>query len=130
MVVEARSLGFSQHNPYMWVIKKGKLCKTEQTEAHKKLTESVNEWILDKDENQLERFVKLLNSLMDSPDANTTREYMKGFLRNTTKVIKAATDIDEDTKKFAASFVKSYFEILMDMIKEEMSDNPFFEKKS
>lgn len=130
MVVEARSLGFSQHNPYMWVIKNGKLCKTEQTEAHKKLVESVNEWILDKDENQLERFVKILNTLLDSPEANTTSEYMKDFLKNTTRVIKTAADIDEDTKKFISSFVKSYFEILMDMIKEEVAASPFFDRKS
>lgn len=130
LVIEARSLGFSQHNPYMWVIKNGELVKTQQTESHKKLIESVNEWILDKDEHQLERFVEILNGLMASPDADTTRQYMKEFIKNTTKVIKAASDIDEDTKKFLSSFIKSYFEILMDMIKEEIPENPYKKKKS
>ena len=129
VVVESKSVGFIQHNPYMWAIKDGKLVKTKLSNGHKRLIATVNEWILSKDEEQLERFVFYLNKLLESSDADNTIDFSKEFIKNSTKVIKAAKGLDEDTKDFLSKFLRSYFEIAKDMIKEEVKERTGRRKK-
>ena len=129
-VVEARAVGVVQHNPYTWVFKNGKLKKTSLSKGHKRLIATVNEWILSKDEEQLERFVYYLNLLLESSDADTTIDFSKSLIKHSSQVIKAAKGLDDDTKDFLSKFVKSYVEIATEMIKEEVKEKTGIGKKN
>lgn len=122
-VVEARSLGLSQHNPYMWVFKEGRFSKAELTEGHLKMIETLNDWIYRQDEEHLERFVSFLNTMMQSSQADTTMDFKKDFVKNSMEVIKAATEIDDSTKEVLGKVIKSYFQIAKDMVKESLKES-------
>ncbi|MBR5762592.1 MAG: DUF2974 domain-containing protein [Lachnospiraceae bacterium] len=129
IVVDAKSVGVIQHNPYMWTVKKGKLVKTKLSNGHKRLIATVNEWILSKDEEQLERFVFYLNKLLESSDADNTIDFSKELIRNSKQVIRAAKGLDDDTKEFLSAFLRSYVEIAKGMIKEEVKERAGKKKK-
>ena len=129
-IVEARAVGIVQHNPYTWVLKNGKFKNTKLSNGHKRLIATVNEWILSKDEEQLEKFVYYLNLLLESSDADTTIDFSKSFIKHSTQVLKAAKGLDDDTKEFLNMFLKSYVEIATDMIKEEVKEKTGIGKKN
>ncbi len=128
-VIDAHSVGVLQHNPFMWVIKDGYFEDKYLTKSHETLIKTVNEWILDKSEEELERFVNFLNKMMSSGDADTTIDFSAELLKNTILVIKAANELDDDTKHFLSEFMKSYFEIAREMLKEEREDRRLQKKK-
>lgn len=119
LVVEARNIGMKQHNPYMWVIKDGHFEKSELSEQHKLLLKSLNEWILSLNELGLERFVLLLNDILDSTEADTTVEFSENVLKHAVPAIKTAKDVDDETKEFFFGFVRSYLEMASEMVTEE-----------
>lgn len=122
-VVDCHTIaGVTQHNPYNWLIKDGKFVEKHLKEGHKVLIESINQWILSKDEENLERFVALLSEMIDSSEANTTTEFSKDFIKNATAVAKATGELNDETKSFLIDFVKSYFIIAGDLLKEEVKD--------
>ena len=129
-VVEARAVGVVQHNLFTWVFKNGKLKRTKLSNGHKRLIATVNEWILSKDREQLEKFVYYLNLLLESSDAETTIDFSKNLIKNSSQVIKTAKELDDDTKDFLSEFMKSYVKIAKSMIKEEVKEKTGIGKKT
>lgn len=110
-VVRARGLGIGQHNPYSWVIKDGSFTDEKLSDQHRASIAILNNWILSHSEAELERFNDFLDGMLEASDAKTTTEFSKEMIKNSVSVIKAAGDIDDDTKHFLSLFVKSYFEL-------------------
>lgn len=122
VVIDSKSSGFSQHDMYKWVVKEGHLIKAHITDSHKILLKGFNEWVLGLDEERLERFVKFLCKLLDSTEAATTREFQKNFFKHSFSAIKATSELDEETKEFLGKFVKSYFEVAFDVVKDSIKN--------
>lgn len=122
MVVEAKALGLSQHNPFKWVIEKGHFKRASLTPTHKKALKSMNDWIVSLSEEELERFIDIASYILDASMADTTIEFSKSVIKHTKAAIKAAGDIDDDTKAFLSTFTKSYVDIAKDMIMEDVNE--------
>lgn len=119
VVVEARAIGMKQHNPFMWVIKDGHFVRSELSDQHKLILKSLNEWILSLNETGLERFVLLLNDILDSTEADTTVEFSENVIKHAIPAIKAAKEVDDETKAFFLGFIRSYLNLASDMVTEE-----------
>jgi len=119
-IVEAKSVGVLQHNPYNWVIKNQKLVYTKMTEQHLLAAKSSNEWLLSLDDEGIENFVSMLCWILDATNASTTEEFKADMAAHTKALFKAGNEADEKYKEMASAFVRSYFELAGEMVKEEV----------
>lgn len=119
-VIEAKSVGILQHNPYNWVIKKGELVPAKMTEQHLLAMRSMNEWLLSLDDQGIEHFVSMLCWILDATNATTTIEFKENAALHTRALIKAGQEADEKAKEMASLFLKSYAEFAGEMIKEDI----------
>ncbi len=119
IVVNSRSVGVFQHNPYYWVIKDGTFSRTEITNQHRRWINTFNEWIFSLDEERLERFVNLFCEVLNATEASDTRELTGQIFKSAGNVFKKTRDIDDDTKEFLQKIGKSYFDMVKDMMKSE-----------
>ena len=119
-VVKARQLGMAQHKIFNWVIEDGELVSEELSEQHELLVKSLNDWILSQSEEKLERFTDFLDHMLESTEADTTVEFTNDVYHHMLLAIKAATEIDDDTKEFLNLFLKSYFDIVKDAISDDV----------
>ena len=122
IVVNSRSVGVFQHNPYYWVIKDGSLSRTEITEQHRRWINTFNEWIFSLDEEHLERFVSLFCEVLNATEASDTRELTGQIFKSAGNVFKKTRDIDDDTKDFLQKIGRSYFDLVKDMVKSEVRE--------
>ena len=84
------------------------------------IAKTVNDWILSKPDDKLERFTDFLDHMLESSQADTTVEFSNDFYRNSISMIKTASEIDDDTKDFLSLFIKSYFELAKDIITDDV----------
>ncbi len=122
-VIEAKSVGVLQHNPYNWVINKdNKLSESSMTEQHKMFMKSMNEFILSLDEESLSKLTLLLCGALDATNASTTEEFKANAGKHTKALIEAGKALDDESKEMAQKFLKTYTEIAGDMIKENFQN--------
>lgn len=121
-IIEAKSVGFLQHNIYNWVIKDNLLVNSEMTEQHLLAMRSMNEWILSLDDEGLENFVGFLCWLLDATEATTTEEFKANVALHTKALLKAGQNFDDATKEMISNFSKSYFELAGGLLKEEVQE--------
>lgn len=122
IVVDSKNPGIYQHNLYSWVIKDGHFSKNELKESHKLFYKRFNDWVMSMDENKLEKFVDFSNRALDSAEVTTTREFSKDFIKSMTKMVKAASELDDNDKKFLTDFMKSYIKVMGEIILEEVKE--------
>lgn len=110
-VIEAKSVGALQHNPYNWIIKDGNFVVTGITEQHRISMQAMNEWLLALDDDNLQLFVDMLCWVLDATDAATTTEMKQDFAAYAKNLIKAGSMVDKDMKDKAGAFIKSYIQL-------------------
>ena len=123
LVVEAKTFGVSQHNPYNWVIEEKTMVETELSDKHKVLLKSVNQWLLSLDENTLERLVALCEEALEDTGADSTLDFYKEKLKYFSTVVKNSKEFDDNTKKFVQKIIKSFMEIAYENVKYELGIN-------
>ena len=98
-VVESDETGIMQHDPFSW-----HLCATAFTTVDGFDSGSVffhktfNEWISRLDDEQRNRFIEALFSLIQATDARTNSEIEKNLLRNSVKILKAIGSLDSEMR--------------------------------
>lgn len=127
-VVRSSGISFMQHNPFSWVIEDGDFCYMEQLSLNAQyLDRTLSDWLHTIPENERERFIDSLFSVLNTTDVSTFAELKSGWQKNVPAIAHAAAHLDADTKIFLlrtlkelASFgVKNFPEMMkQDMLKE------------
>lgn len=119
-VVESKSLGLYQHDPYTWIVKKGKFVKAKDIyEGRKFLDDTINEWILSLDGDQLHTFVDTLYRVISASEAEDLIAFSADRKKSMTGMINALKELDEETSRALKEIVKSLFEIAGSRVIEE-----------
>lgn len=111
-VVESRTLGLAQHDPYTWIVKNGQFVEAEDIfERRKFIDGAINEWILSLDEQQLRIFVDTLYQVITASEAEDLISFGADLKKSMNKVMTALKDVDEQTTRILKEIMKSLFEI-------------------
>ncbi len=111
-VVESKSFGLLQHNPYTWLVKDGKFVEVDGIyEGRQLINSALNEWILSLDEQQMRTFVDTLYQVISASQADDLIEFAADWKKSVNKVVSAFKEMDEQTAKVLRETVKSLFEI-------------------
>lgn len=111
-VVESRTFGLLQHNPYTWLVKDGKLVEVKDIyESRKKMDNTLNEWILSLDEEQLRVFVDTLFQVINASQAEDLIQFTAEWRKSMNGIVAALKEVDEQTASILKEVIKSLFDI-------------------
>ncbi|MGL5259113.1 MAG: Mbeg1-like protein [Lachnospiraceae bacterium] len=113
LVVDSSSIGVLQHDLFSWKIEKNHLKFCDGiSERNVKLNESLNTWILQLKEDELEIFVNELYRVFNCTNAKSIIE-LKSDWKNTIKLIfLALKDTDPKVRKKMIEILKQFIEIV------------------
>lgn len=119
-VVESKNVGIMQHDMYSWKLENGWFVETELSEQHKVFIKSLNSWIFSLSDENMDRFVKMLENLLGASDAKTTIELSKNPLKYAGSFFKAITEIDDSQGEFLKELAKNFMQGTLDIVKKEI----------
>lgn len=124
-VVESRTFGLAQHNPFTWLVRDGHFeTVSDIYETRRFMDDTLNEWILSLDEKSLRTFVDTLFQVLSASESDNLIDFTANLKRSLTGVLGAMKDLDEDTQKALRQTVKSLFEIAGLRMKQELKTRP------
>lgn len=123
-VVESRTFGLAQHNPFSWLVKDGKFVEVNGIyEGRQRMNNAINEWILSLDETQVRTFVDTLYEIVSASQAEDLIEFAADWKKSMNAVAAAFKEVDEQTARMLRETVKSLFDITRMHMKDEVRQN-------
>lgn len=120
-VVESKTFGLAQHNPYTWIVEDGKFQEVDGIYESRLLMDgALNEWILSLDEKRLKIFVDTLYQVVSASEAESLIDFTADWKKSMNKVLSALKEVDGQTEKMLKETVKALFEITKIRVKEEV----------
>ncbi len=123
IVVESKSFGLLQHNPYTWLVREDAFVRAKGVyKGRKFMDEALNKWILSLDDAQIHSFVDTLYEVVSASEAVTLMDFTADWKKSMTAVAAAARDVDEETVSAIRKIISSLFEIAREHAKEELQE--------
>lgn len=111
-VVESRTFGLMQHDPYSWLVEGDRLKAVSDIRAfRKKMDGTLNEWILSLSEEQLRIFVDTLFQVVSASKADNLIDMTAEWKRSMNGIIMALKGIDKETAEVLKAVVKALFDV-------------------
>jgi hypothetical protein len=111
-VVRSKTFGLLQHDPYTWQVVSNHLVRVNDLyERRKNMDNTLNEWILSLNEQQLRIFVDTLYQVIMASQATNLIEFTTEWKRSMNGIIAALKEVDGETQEVLKEIVKSLFEI-------------------
>lgn len=123
IVVESKSFGLSQHNPYTWLVKEDAFVRVKDIyKSRKFMDETLNEWILSLDDAQIHSFVDTRYEVISASEAVTLMDFTADWKKSMTGVAAAVKEMDEETASMMRRIVVSLFEVTGEHVKGEWQE--------
>lgn len=123
-VVESRTFGLLQHNPYTWLVKDGKLVEVKDIyESRKQMDNTLNEWILSLDEGQLRVFVDTLFQVINASQAEDLIQFTTEWRKSMNGIVAALKEVDEQTAGILKEVIKALFDIASTRMKQSVTNS-------
>jgi len=124
-VVKTRTFGLAQHDLFTWLVVSNHLVRANDIyEKRKQLDNTLNEWILSLDEQQLRTFVDTLYQVVSASKVDNLIDFTAEWKKNMNSVIAALKEVDEPTLEVLREIVRSLFEIAGTNIRKEVNTKP------
>lgn len=123
-VVESKTIGLAQHNPYTWLIKDDRFQFVDEVYAGRKfLDESLNRWILSLTQEEMHAFVDTFYQVILASETDNLIDFAANWFQSIQKVGAALKEIDSQNAKVIMQIMKSFFEIASLNVKEKIKNN-------
>ena len=120
-VVESKTIGLAQHNPYTWLIKNDHFQIVDEVYAGRKfLDESLNQWILSLTQEEMHTFVDTFYKIVLASGTDNLIDFTANWFQSIQKIGAALKEIDPQTAKVITQILKSLFEITSLNAKEKV----------
>ena len=118
-VVESSTFGVLQHNPYSWLFD-GDCFKVvdDVYKGTKIMNQSMNQWILHLNDEQLTIFINTFFSVIEGTDVKTTIEVTLDWKKSMLGILAAMKNVDEDTRNIIKKIILQFFEAWASNMKE------------
>lgn len=121
-VVESKTYGLAQHNPYTWIVEDGKFEEVPKLYAKSiRGANTINEWLLSLDETQLKTFSDTFYTVLTASDADNLIQLTADWKKSANGIIGAIHDVDPKTEEILKEIVKALFEIMRTRMKHFIS---------
>ena len=107
-VVRSDKFSIWQHDPFSWCVENGDFCFADSlTPEAQYLDRTLNRWVCSLSPQERERFVDSLYALVDAAQITTLTQLFTHWQESIPAILKAASQLDEDTKEFLFQTVKA-----------------------
>lgn len=129
-VVESKTIGLAQHNPYTWLVRDDRFRIVDEMYAGRKfLDETLNRWILSLDQEQMHTFVDTFYQIILASETDNLIDFTANWFQSIQKIAAALKEIDPETGKVMIRIMKSLFEIASLNAKEKMKSRTELQKE-
>lgn len=99
--------GIMQHDPFTWILENNDFIYLEElTKDSRYADRTLSEWLKQISEEDRERFVEALYSVLNSNRLTTLEDFYTDWQKNVPAALQAASRLDGDTKKFLLRTLK------------------------
>lgn len=111
-VVESKSIGLAQHNPYTWIVKDGEFHKVNQLYAGRRfIDETMNQWILSLSQEQVHTFVDTLYEVVLSSETDNLIDFTANGFKSIQRITAALKAIDEESARAILQIMRALFDM-------------------
>ena len=129
-VVESRTIGLAQHNPYTWLVRDDHFQIVDEVYAGRKfLDESLNQWILSLTQEEMHTFVDTFYQIILASEANNLIDLTANWFQSIHKIGTALKEIEPQTAKVIMQIIKSLFDIASLNIREKVKSKTELQKE-
>ena len=119
-VVESKTIGLAQHNPYTWLVKNGDFRMADEIRPGRRFVDqTLNEWILSLDQEQMHIFVDTLYGVVQASETDNLIDFTAHWVQIVQKIGRAISEVDEETAKVVMQIMRALFETVSRHAKEQ-----------
>lgn len=112
-VVESKTIGLAQHNPYTWLVKNDDFRIVDEIRPGRKFVDqTLNEWILSLDQTQMHIFVDTLYGVVQASETDNLIDFTAHWFQSIQKIGRAIGGVDEETAKVVMQIMRALFEMV------------------
>lgn len=120
-VVESKTIGLAQHNPYTWLVDGDHFRIVEELyEGRRFMDEALNQWILSLDQEQMHTFVDTFYKIILASETDNLIDFTANWFQSIHKISAALKGIDPETGRVMIRIMKSLFDIVSLNAKERV----------
>ena len=128
-VVESKSIGLAQHNPYTWLIQGDDFKIVNHVYSGRMFMDTaINEWILSLNQDQMHVFVDTLFDVVLASEADNLIDFTANWKKSIQGIMSAAKNVDAETLKIINKIMKALFEMISQHAKEELQNRAVIQK--
>lgn len=121
-VVESKTFGLLQHDPYTWLIKEDDFIYVKGLYKSRQYSnETLNQWLEALDEKQRRIFVDTLYQVVSASKAENLIELSADWKKSMNGMISALKEVDDETKQALRVIIKALFDIALERMKPQKS---------
>lgn len=120
-VVESKTIGLAQHNPYTWLVRDGAFRIVEEIRPGRKFVDqALNEWILSLDQEQMHTFVDTLYRVVQASETDNLIDFIANWFQSLSRIGRAMGEVDEETAAVLLRIMRALFEVVSAHAKEQV----------
>lgn len=122
-VVESKTIGLAQHNPYTWLVREDDFRIVDEIRPGRmRMDQTLNEWILSLDQEQMHIFVDTLYRVVQASETDNLIDFTAHGFQSIQKIGRAISEVDEETAKVVMQIMRALFETVSLHAKEQAQD--------
>lgn len=129
-VVESKSFGLLQHNPFSWLLEKGEFIYVKHLSvSQKKKDETLNDWVCALSREDRKVFVDTLYQVISASKAENLIDFSADLKTSMNGMIMAMKEIDPETRKTLKKIIKLLFDIALQRMAPKKSHKKMLPEK-
>lgn len=122
-VVESRSVGLLQHDPYSWIVRGDHFVEARDLyEGRKFVDNTINEWLFSLEKDQIQAFVEALFKILEATETDNLIDMNSDKKKSLLAMAGALKGFDSQTVRMIGEALKDLFEIAGNRVLQEIND--------
>lgn len=118
-VVESKTIGLAQHNPYTWLIKEDSFQIVNEIHTGRKfMDEALNQWILSLSQEAMHTFVDTFYQVILASETDNLIDFTANWMKSLHRIRMALKEIEPETEKVILQILRALFDIISANMKE------------
>lgn len=118
-VVESKTIGLAQHNPYTWLVRDDDfLIVSEIRSGRKLMDDALNQWILSLSQEEMHTFVDTFYQVVLASETDNLIDFTANWFKSLHKIGAALKEIEPETEKVIMQIMRALFETVSVHVRE------------
>ena len=118
-VVESRTIGVAQHNPYTWLVREDHFQIVDEIRPGRKfMDEALNQWILSLSQEEMHTFVDTFYEVILASETDNLIDFTANWMKSIHRIRMALKEIEPQTEKVILQILRALFETISANLKE------------